>query len=246
MRYFFALLTVAIVAAACQKEITGAGGDGTTAPPATPSKKCTGCSYLPVCDSARLTYVDSTAAGTDTTTGTLAILADTVINGKKFNRVSPFAAFTQGLLYNCDGGSYTVYQAVPALGINIDSLFQSLGLPGGVALPSHIQTTVLKTSITAGGTWSDTVMQFTVVAPLKATVKIDYTLREKAVQRSVLGKPYSNVIHVASKLNIAVPLLPITLPFDISVDTWYADSVGIIETRVVNNGVVQSATKLLR
>lgn len=89
-------------------------------------------------------------------------------------------------------------------------------------------------------------MQFTVVGPLKATVKIDYTLREKGVQRTVLGKTYSNVIYVNSKLNVAVPLLPVTLPFDISVDTWYADGIGIIESRTMNNGVVQSLTKLFK
>lgn len=244
MKYFFALFAIAFLVVACQKEITGLGGDGATTP-TTSSKKCTGCSYLPVCDSAKLTYVDSTAAGIDTTISTLAILGDTTINGKKFTRVSPFAAFKQGLLYNCDGGNYTVYQAVPNLGINVDSLFQSLGLPvSGATVPSRIQATILKTGVAAGATWSDTVMQFTVLPPLKATVKIDYTLSEKGVQRTVLGKTYSNVIHVASKLNIVIPLLPVTLPFDVSVDTWYADGVGIVETRTVNNGIVQSVTRL--
>ncbi len=246
MKYVFALLTITLFVVACQKEITGLGGDGTTTP-GTPSKKCTGCSYLPVCDSAKLTYVDSTTAGVDTTTSTLAILGDTTINGKKFNRVSAFAAFKQGLLYNCDGGNYIVYQAVPNLGLNVDSLFQSLGLPAsGVAIPSRILTTILKSNSALGSTWSDTVTQFTVAGLLKATVKIDYTLQEKGGQRTVLGKTYNNVIHVSSKLNLVVPLLPITLPFDVSVDTWYADSVGIVETRTVNNGVTQSVTKLLK
>lgn len=243
MKYFFTLFAIALIVMACQKEITGSGGDGTAAPAS--SKKCTGCSYLPVCDSTKITYIDSTAAGLDTTTSTLVLLGDTLISGKNFTRVSPFAAFRQGLLYNCDGGNYSVYQAVPNLGINVDSLFQSLGLPvSGVTVPSRIQATILKAGVAAGTTWSDTVMQFTVLPPLKATAKIDYTLSEKGVQRAVLGKTYSNVIHVASKLNIVVPLLPVTLPFDVSVDTWYAEGVGIVETRTVNNGVVQSVTKL--
>ena len=245
MKYFLVLLMLAVILVSCQKEITGFSSNGPTTP-TLPPKKCTGCSYLPVCDSTKLTYVDSTAAGLDTTMNTLAVLGDTTINGKKFNRISPFAAFKQGLLYNCDGGNYTVYQPVPNLGMNLDSLFQSLGLPGGITLPSRIQTTILKTAVAAGSKWSDTVMQFTVLGPLKATVKIDYTLQEKGVQRTVLGTTYSNVIHVSSKLNIAIPLLPVILPFDVSVYTWYADGVGIIENRTVNNGVTQSVTKLVK
>jgi hypothetical protein len=180
----------------------------------------------------------------DTTTNTLAILGDSTINGKKFTRVSAFAAFQQGLLYNCDGGNYRVYQPVPDLGIDIDSLLQSLGLPGGsVTPPTHIETTILKTGVAAGATWSDTVFKFSPIPFITATVKLDYKLEQKGVQRTVLGKTYSNVNHVSSKLNIAIPLAP-PLPFDVNVNTYYADGVGIIESRTTNSGVVQSQRKL--
>lgn len=239
MKQLLLLLSIFVLITACQKEIEGLGGNSNN--PA--AKKCTGCSYLPVCDSTKLTYIDSSAVGVDILTNTQAILGDTTIGGKKFTRVSPFGTFQQGLLYNCDGGNYRVYQPVPDLGIDVDSLFQSLGLPGSVTIPTHIQTTILKTGVAAGATWSDTVFQFSPIPFLTITAKLDYKLEEKGVQRTVLGKTYSNVIHVSSKLAVVIPLGP-ALPFDVSVNTYYADGVGVIESRTANAGVVQNVTKL--
>src|SRR5829696_4700606 len=159
MKYLLCLLLTALVAFACQKEIDFEGG---TAPNPIPPVRCTSCSYLPVCDSTQLTYVDSSAAGLDTTVSVLSILGDTTINGTKFTRVSPSAVFSQGLLYNCDGGNYRIYQEIPNLGIDIDSLVQSIGLPPGViTVPSHVQTTILKSGANAGATWSDTILKAT-------------------------------------------------------------------------------------
>jgi len=242
MKYFLSILLITLVMIACQKEIHFGGGTNPTNPVNT--VKCTGCNYLPVCDSTRLSYVDSSAAGKDTITSTLAILGDSTINGRKFTRVSPSAIFAQGLLYNCDGGDYRVYQAVPDLGIDIDSLIQSLGLPiGSVPIPSHIQTTILKSSANVGTTWSDTILQFMPVPFLNVVAKLDYKLEEKGIQRVVLGKTFSNVIHVSSKLNIVIPLVP--LPIDISIDYYFAQDVGVIESRTINAGVVEANTKLL-
>lgn len=217
-------------------------GNGGNNPPAA---KCTGCLYLPVCDSVKLRYLDSSAAGIDTVKSTLAILGDTTINGKKFFRISAFAAFRQGLLYNCDGGNYSVYQAVPNLGLNVDSLLQSLGLPGGgVTVPSHIQTTILKSGADAGATWSDTVLKFSPFPLITAAVKLDYKIEEKGVQHTVLGKTYNSVIHVSSALNIGITLSP-PMPLGLSVDTWYSNGAGIIESKTTNNGVVQNRLRLV-
>lgn len=246
MKRVLALLAAAVLLVACQKEIdgpSGSGGGGTT--PTTPVRKCTGCSYLPVCDSTKVAYLDSSAAGVDTVRSTQAILGDTTINGTKFTRVSPFAAFPQGLLYNCDGGTYKVYQAVPNLGLNIDSLLLSIGLPAGSAtVPTHIQATILKTTVAAGSTWSDTVVKITPAPFVTIFVKLDYKLEEKGVQRTVLGKTYNNVMQVSSTLNAYVPLSP-PMPLGIGVNTWYADGVGIIESRTTNNGAVQNRLRLL-
>lgn len=234
MKALWAVLFLAVAAAACQKEISLSG----TA--ATPPVRCTGCNYLPVCDSMPLAYVDSSAAGIDTLRSVVLLLGDTSVNGKKFHRVSPFAAFRQGLLYRCEGGDYRVVQPVPALGVNVDSLLQLIGLPGGsVTFPSHVQTTILKTGVAAGATWSDTVLQFSPFPFVTATVTLDYTIKEKSVQRTVLGKTYRNVLHVSSEPAVAVPLVPPS-PLGILVDAYYADGAGLIESRTTGNGVVQS------
>lgn len=241
MRYLLCCLLL-IAFAACQKEIHF--GDSNTPTTPTPAVKCTGCSYLPVCDSTKLTYQDSSALGLDTTASTLRIVGDTTVGGKKFNRVSPSAAFATGLVYNCDGGEYKVFQAVPALGINVDSLLQSIGLPGGgVTIPSQIQTTILKTGVAAGATWSDVVFQYNPLPFVTITASLDYKLEAKNIQRTVLGKSYNNVMHVSSKLAIAIPLTP--SPIDLRIDAWYADGIGVIERRTSESGVVQASTKLI-
>lgn len=234
----FLLVTLII---ACQKEISFGDGNGNTNPPST--VRCTGCSYLPVCDSTMLTYIDSTTIGVDTTKNVLLILGDTTISGKKFTKVSPSSLFSEGLLYNCDGGDYRIYQPVPDLGIDIDSLVQSLGLPiGTVPIPSHIQTTILKANANAGASWSDTVFQFTPIPFFSVVAKLDYKLEQKGIQRTVLGKVFTNVTHVSSKLNIVIPMMP--LPVDVTIDYYFADGVGIIETRTSNSGVVEAQSKL--
>ena len=241
MKHLGVLLILLLCAIACQKEISFGNDSGTTNPPS--SVRCTGCSYLPVCDSTSVTYIDSTAIGTDTTENILLILGDTTINGRKFTKVSPSSIFAQGLLYSCDGGDYRIYQPVPDLGIDIDSLAQSLRLPlGTVPIPSHIQTTILKTSANAGTTWTDTVFQFTPVPFFSVLAKLDYKLEEKGIQRTVLGKVFTNVIHVGSKLNIAIPMVP--LPIDVTIHYYFADGVGIIETITLNSGVVEAQSKL--
>jgi hypothetical protein len=243
MKHLVFLFGLSILLIACQREI--GFSDGTNPPAA--NIRCTSCSYLPVCDSTKLVYVDSTSFSTDTTRSTLAILGDTTINGRKFTRVTSFAAFGKGLLYNCNSGDYRIYQDVPDLGIDTDSLVQSLGLPfpiGSIPIPSKVETTILKATAAAGATWSDTVFTFSPVPFIRIVAKLDYKIEEKGVKRIVLGKSYSNVIHVSSKLNIVVPLT--LVPVDVSVDYYFANDVGIIETRTVNNGVVQALSRLLQ
>jgi hypothetical protein len=240
MKYLLTIVLLGYLAIACQKEIGFGNGSRATQ---TTSVRCTSCSYLPVCDSTKLTYVDSSAAGIDTIASTLAILGDTTINGRKFTRVSPSAIFSQGLLYNCDGGDYRIYQPVPNLGLDIDSLLQSVGLSTGAAtIPSHIQTTILKSGANTGATWSDTIVRFSPFPLFDVVVKLDYKLEGKGLQRTLLGKVYSNVIHVSSKLNVVIPLMP--LPFDVTLDYYFADGIGLIENRTSSAGAVQSLVRL--
>jgi hypothetical protein len=231
---------VSVLVLACQKEI--GFGEGTGNPAA--NLRCTPCSYLPVCDSTQLTYIDSSAVGIDTVKSTLVILGDTTISGTKYTRVTPSASFPQGLLYNCDGGNYRIYQRVPDLGIGLDTMLSAMGLPvGAINIPTHISATILKTGVNAGATWSDTVFTATPIPFLTIVGKLDYTLEAKNTQRTVLGKLFTNVHHVSSTLNISIPLMP-PMPLDVQVDYYFADGVGIIETATTTNGAVQAKSRL--
>ena len=240
MKYFFAFTIACCFFFACKREVSGEGEKFV---------RCTSCSYLPVCDSSQFVYVDSAAAGADTTESTMAILGDTSINGRKYQKVTAFASFNEGLLYNCDGGDYRIYQRVPNLGINIDSLMQALvqqiGLPfpiGPVQVPSYIETTILKSNAAAGTAWSDTVFKYTPNPLFRVVAKLDYKIEEKNVQRTVFATTYNNVIHVSSKLNISIPL--VTPPNNFAVDYYFANNVGMIEAKVMNNGMLQAQSKL--
>lgn len=236
MRKLCCLLLISLLIFSCQKEI--GFGDESTDP--VKNVRCTSCAYLPVCDSTQLTYIDSSAIGLDTTKSTLAILSDTTINGTKYTKVSPSGVFSQGLLYNCDGGNYRIYQEVPNMGVDIDSLLAAVGLPAGsINIPTHIQATILKTGVSAGANWSDTVFTATPLPFFTIVGKLDYKLEAKSVQRTVLGKVFNNVHHVSSKLNIFIPLAP-PLPFDVRIDYYFAEGIGIIETKTTNNGVVEA------
>ena len=119
MKYYLLLFTFSVVLLGCKKEYSDEDG-------AQSALKCVNCSYLPLCDSSQFVYVNATATGTDTTRNTVSILGDTVVNGKKFTRVSSIAAFDQGLLYNCDNQEYKVLVSLAALGVNTDSLKKAL------------------------------------------------------------------------------------------------------------------------
>lgn len=241
MKYILTALGLCFLVIACQKEIGFGNGDPNQNNPG--NVRCTSCSYLPVCDSTKLTYIDSSAVGVDTVSSTLAILGDTTISGAKYTKVSPSAVFGEGLLYNCDGGNYKIYQPVPDLGMDIDSLLQAAGLPGGtITVPSHIQTTILKTGVNVGATWSDTVFKATPFPLFTIVAKLDYKLEAKGTQRTVYGKTFTNVHHVSSKLNIGIPMFP--LPFDVRIDYFFADGVGIIETQTTNNGTLEAVSRL--
>ena len=107
--------------AGCKKEYSYEGGYI--------NDNCINCAYLPVCDSSQFTYIDSTVAGVDTVRTMMFILGDTLINGNKFSKITPLAAFSQGLLYNCNNQEYKSFFSIAGLGINLDSVVMNLYLP---------------------------------------------------------------------------------------------------------------------
>jgi hypothetical protein len=209
----------------CQRELNYEGVKN--------NKKCVNCDYLPVCDSSSFVYVDSTVGRVDTNRNVVRILRDSAIAGKKFTAITTFGFFNSGAWYNCDNGNYQTIINTSDLGINTDSLIKTLlgGLPippGTINFPKQITITVLKSNAAAGATWKDEIYKLSVPPLLNIGVSLDSKLVERLSSKTVLGKSYTDVLHVQSKLNV-VSSLGGNTPLNYSLEVFYARGVGIIE-----------------
>jgi hypothetical protein len=237
---FIAAFAVGLIIS-CQKEIEH--------PTVGSSVKCVNCTYLPFCDSSVLVYVNTTANGVDTVTSIPRILGDTTVNNQQFTKISAVSFFNQGLLYNCAAEEYKVWFNLASLGLNLDSiknvLLQQLPIPippNLIQIPATFQTTILKAGASTGQSWIDTIFNISQPPLFSAFAGIKYTLAEKSVQRTVLGKAYNNVIHVKGEVVLNSPLG--NLPLGFTIDYYFAKDVGFIEIEVRNATQMQLNSKL--
>jgi hypothetical protein len=230
----------------CKKDYSQEGGEPIS------SVNCINCTYLPLCDSSKFVYIDSVAGVVDTTRNEMFILGDTLINSKKFYKVSPLAAFNQGLFYNCDNQEYKLLISLSAFGVNTDSLkrvmLELIQLPFPVPpelinIPDKQIITVLKANAAVSATWTDTIASAGIPFVYSAFVGMQHKFIAKNIQRTVLQKTYNDVIHVQSKPVASIP--GADFPVDYQVDFYFAKDVGIIEMEVRNAQVIQSNSKLL-
>ncbi len=226
----------------CQKEIHFEGD---------PSRRCVGCSYLPLCDSSVFTYVDS-ANTIDTLRGTVRIGTDTTIEGLAYSRVTGFAAFPNGLVYNCSGGNYKTLLYLSDFGINADSLeTQLLQLvqlpiplpPGLLNLPSSFRTSFLKTTVPPNGSWVDTIYSLNFPPLLSVFAGLKYTIKEKGVTKTLFQRTYNNVIHVQGETQFTSTLGALPVP-GLKLDYYFSENVGIIQTQIRRNDTLTRDTKL--
>jgi hypothetical protein len=240
----FSFIFLVLLVTACKKEYSYEGGNGIP-------RKCVGCEYLPLCDSSVFVYVDSSNT-IDTLTGIVRVGSDSTIDGKTYSHVTGFAAFPDGLLYNCDGGDYKTILDISSFGINTDSivqaLLQTLPLPfpippGTIQVPEKFKTSFLKTTLPVNGSWNDVLYSFGLPPLFSFSASLDYKIIEKGVQRTEFQKTYSNVIHVSGKLKITSTLGNIAAP-NFVVDYFFAKDVGIIEIKIFEDNVLTRHTKL--
>lgn len=229
--------------AGCKKEYSYEGGYS--------NDNCIICAYLPVCDSSQFTYIDSTIAGVDTVRTTMFLLGDTMINGNKFSKITPLAAFSQGLLYNCNNQEYKSFFSIAGLGINLDSVVNELVLtlplpapvpPNLIQVPENAIITFLKVNASVNATWMDTLINVGLPPLLTGYVGLEHKIMAKNITRLVFQNSFGNVIHVQSTLRVVTSLT--SLPVDLSIDTYYAKDVGIIEMEVKHAGESQVLSKL--
>ncbi|HEY0731117.1 MAG TPA: hypothetical protein VGD33_01765 [Chitinophagaceae bacterium] len=229
--------------AGCKKEYSYEGGYI--------NDNCINCAYLPVCDSSQFTYIDSTVAGVDTVRTMMFILGDTLINGSKFSKITPLAAFSEGLLYNCYNQEYKSFFSIAGLGVNLDSIVNELSLilplpvpipPNLIQIPESALITFLKVNASVNSTWMDTLINVGLPPLLSGYVGLEHKILAKNVTRMTFQNSFGNVIHVQSTLRIVTSLT--TIPVDLSIDTYFAKDVGIIEMEVKNAGETQILSKL--
>jgi hypothetical protein len=134
---------------------------------------------------------------------------DTMINGRKYH---VYAYSYGGSKYiSHTGTDYYEYDSIPVAG-NVDRLF-------------------LKDNASVGTTWSQTVNLNIPNSPIPAVpVTLNNKVVEKGISRTVNGKTYTNVIHVAS--SITSSLIP-SAALSSSLDGYYAPNYGMIESSTV-------------
>ena len=91
---------------------------------------------------------------------------------------------------------------------------------------------MLKDNVAVNNTWTDTYNNITLPSfPIPVTVKIDYTLVEKAVPAIVNNFSFQDVIKV--KAVISAGALGTFTPQQ-QIDTWYARGTGIIYSKTTS------------
>ena len=208
IRNVIILFVIAMLIISCQKELSFGDtiGAGTTTP-------CKTCSYIPFCNGASYTYIDTTAGTGTTSIQTISVVKDTTIDGKIFQK---FSNPGSDGYYNCTSGISTIiaYQ-VPT--------------SGGTVM--KIEQIELKANEPVGATWSNTIIN-----GIGQNVDYNYKIVAKGASKLVLGINYSDVIQVHLKTSITVPVLG-TIVVGES-DYFYANNIGLIDN--INYTVIPS------
>jgi hypothetical protein len=246
--------------------VAGGGGGGTGT--GTGNRHCIACTYLPFCDSSEFVYLLN---GIDTVPGLIHVLNDTLIGGQTYTKVSGFAAFNNGILYNCANQEYKAALPLAQFGLNADSITAALQplldsllpIPGGgapsISIPSTFYATILKANQPAGATWLDTLGTITVPVTagpftinLRIYVGIEYTYLEKNTTRTVLSNSFTNVQHVQGKPKTGLAgSLPIPLPLPLptvngQIDFYLAKDIGLAEMNASDSTGTLASAKLIR
>jgi hypothetical protein len=169
-----------------------------TPPPST-------CSYAPYKDGA--VYNFQQVKDEDTSTFALTVTGDTTVGGKKFKKLHTDTATTYD---RCENGTY--YQLVR--NVTIDDY-----------TADSILSIYLKDAEMLGGTWSDTTKVRK--GSEEQDVILKYTIHQKGISKTVLGKDYPDVIVV--KVDALVRVLGNWVNFGALAITYYAKDVGMIE-----------------
>lgn len=103
-------------------------------------------------------------------------------------------------------------------------------IPGGIG--QVMERLYLRTGLAVGASWSQTENVPLDISgiPINLTLKLDNTIKEKGISRTVNGTKYQNVIHVVSGISsTSLPEGAITS----DIQSYYAEGYGLIENTSV-------------
>jgi hypothetical protein len=169
---------------------------------------CKSCSYVPVCDGSRYTYIDTTASGVNPPLAqNYTYLRDSIIDGKIYQKFA-ITNSSGDAFFNCTGGVTT------SIVLNGNTI-------GGVTVP-RVELIMLKANSPVGTTWQNSI-------DLGGGISAQYnfSIVAKGISRTVLGTVFPDVIHVHADVNTVVPGVGST-PVA-TAEYYFARDVGLVE-----------------
>lgn len=197
--FFIAIIVFSI---SCQKELNFNTEDNSS------GLTCIECEYMPICDSSKFSFIDSTGSGSSVQRDIVYdVASDTTVSGVIFKKILESGSNTS-IYLSCINNTLLNFTPTPT-GI------------GGVIL-NNITRTPLKANEAVNGVWQDEVLA------TGFSVQVRYKIIEKGSTRQVLDSTYRDVIYVRDTTVLIMPLLG-ELPAFVQ-KVYYAKGIGPIET----------------
>jgi hypothetical protein len=182
---------------------------GTTPPP----DDCKECIYTPFCEGSWFRFKTNLSGVEGFILNNNLSSTDTTINGQPYSKMNATSdngtnVVSNSTYFNCNNGVSTVFA------------YTLTGLAGSTL--SFIKSTPIKANEPIGTTWSEVIQN-----QIGQDVTFQYTILEKGISRTVLGRNYPDVIHI--ELRQSIDLLGTPIEAGVS-QYYYAKGVGVVET----------------
>jgi len=195
---------------------------GVVPPPVT--GECKSCSYIPVCVGTKYTYeIDNNGSVLTLVEELLAPETDTTVNGVVYKKIQAKYDYSNGTsnknfgYYNCTNNTTTVFA------------YQVTSVSGNSTV-EFMKSTILKANEPAMATWQDVITN-----QGGQQVTMTFTLAEKDISHTVLGKTFDSVMHVSYVQT--VNLLGTEIETGTG-DYYYAKNIGLIDNSSITLGVI--------
>lgn len=212
---FGALALCVLLLQACRKEYSKEDMDLPVVVIPTPVPPPEMCSYSPYKTGSSFNYQYVSVAGNDTVLYTIDVKRDTMLDGTRYSILTSGSAEQY---VTCTDGIYSLYEQA-------------------VVLPNYKTAAGVRRFLydykEPGATWFDTIN--IVNAGQQQTGLLQYTMLEKGITKTVLGKVYTDVISV--RQDAALLINGTVYPLNNIATYYYAKGVGYIETASVRDTI---------